>query len=95
MSQGVPTTAREAVMATDSPKLSPASGAGLFNVALGVVGERSESAKTYALPAFDAPVSSPGAPTATCKPVVATECPNRSNAAGVGLGIVRVGTVGD
>ena len=58
------------------------SGVGLFSVCsrAPVV-----ASNTYALPAFSAPVSSPGAPTTTVLPQIATAMPKASPSSGVGL----------
>src|SRR5436190_21640326 len=82
-------------IATARPKLSSASGVGLFRVWVGTAGVPLLMSYTYTLPASAAPVSSPTAPTATLVPEIATENPKYPCAVGLGLLIVVTGTVGD
>src|SRR3712207_5023498 len=80
-------------IATDSLNPSGAT-TGLFSVATGTVGVPLLKSYTNARPVLSASVSSSKAPTTTCVPEIATECPNQSPAAGAGSLTVRTGTVG-
>lgn len=77
--------------ASELPNSSPAPGVGLLIVSKGVlVVPVKLPSNRYTLPAFAAPVSSNTALTKRSVPNAATDIPNKSLDAGVGLLIVKI-----